>query len=113
MSSQSPKKRELSHDHKGLLAWVICFSTYAAIITKKQPEKTQQLLAYQATIVRGALRFDCKGWIGYDNMFRQQVAKSTKCMSPDHQDADCALNSLEDSHFSPVAHPLQTPGIKQ
>ena len=135
-----PKKRELSHDYKGLLAWVICFSTYAAIAVRKRPEMTQQLLAYQATIVREALRFDCKGWIGYDNMFRQQVAKSqdtdwstlvsmfysltflsqrvesvtcTKCMSPDHQDAECALNSLEDSHFSTLTHIPQSSGVKQ
>ena len=129
-----PKKRELSHDYKGLLAWVICFCTYAAIAARKQPRKTQQLLAYMATIVREALRFDCKGWIAYDNMFRQQVAKNqetdwsslvsmfyslsflsqrvdsmtcTRCMSPDHVDKDCALNSLEDSPTAPMPQTVQ------
>ena len=55
------KKRELSHDYKGLLAWVICFCTYAAIAGRKQPLKTQQLLAYMVTIVREALLSNCKG----------------------------------------------------
>ena len=116
-----PKKREFSHDYKGLLAWVICFSTYAA---RKNPERMQQFWAYQATIVREALRFDCQGWIGCNTMFRQQVAKNhetdwsslvsmfysltflsesvtcSKCMSPDHSERNCALNYLEDSCFT-------------
>ena len=126
-----PKKREFSHDSRCLLAWVICFSTYAAVASKKHPNMVQQLWAYQATIVREALHFDCRGWIGYD-MFRQQVAKNHntdwstpvcmfysrtflsqrvesvtcfKCMSPDHTERDCALNSRLMSYSPPNFRP--------
>lgn len=45
--SRSPtQKQDLTHDYKGLLAWIICFSTYAAIVSRKHLGKIQQLLAY-------------------------------------------------------------------
>ena len=74
-SSKAPKKRELSEDWKGLVAWSVCFSTYAAIIAKEHPEKFQQLLAYHATILIEALRFGCKGWLSYDKVFREHIEK--------------------------------------
>ena len=63
-----PKKRELSHDYRELLAWVICFCTYAAIVARKQPNSfwhTWQPLSGRHS-----------SWIAYDNMFRQQVTKN-------------------------------------
>ena len=41
---KSPKKRELSEDSKGLIAWSICFNTFVAIIAKRHPEKGKELL---------------------------------------------------------------------
>ena len=32
---KSPKKRELSEDWRGLLAWSVCFNTFAAIIASQ------------------------------------------------------------------------------
>ena len=84
-----PKKAELSHDYKGLLAWVICFCTYASIAARKQLQKTQQLLAYMAIIVR------------VDSII------CTRCMSPDHLDKDYTLNSLEDNPTAPVPQTVQ------
>ena len=63
---KSPKKRELSEDWKGLVAWSVCFNKFAAIVAKKHPEKGQELLAYHFTILVEALRFGCKGWMSYD-----------------------------------------------
>ena len=119
---KAPKKRELSEDWKGLIAWSVCFNTFAAIMAKKHPEKIQELLAYHSTILVEALRFGCKGWMSYDRMFRENVEKEPssnwsllhsmfyslsflsqrveastcpKCMGSDHSKAECALAALE------------------
>ena len=73
--SKSPKKRELSEDWKGLLAWSVSFSTFIAVVTSKYPGKAQELLAYHTTLLIEALRFGCKGWLSYDRMFREHVEK--------------------------------------
>ena len=65
---KSPMKRDLSEDWKGLIAWSVCFNTFAAIVAKGQ-----ELLAYHSTILMEALRFGCKGWLSYDRMFREHV----------------------------------------
>ena len=59
-SAKSPKKRELSEDWKGLVAWSVSFSMFIAVIASKHPEKPQELLAYHATVLIEALRFGCK-----------------------------------------------------
>ena len=119
---KSPKKRELSEDWKGLVAWSVCFNTFVAIIAKKHPEKGQELLAYHSTILVEALRFGCKGWMSYDRMFREHVEKEPssnwsllhfmfyslsflsqrveastcpKCMGSDHSKTERALSALE------------------
>ena len=74
-SSKAPKKRELSEDWKGLVAWSVCFSTFVAIISKEHPGKFQELLAYHAIVLIEALRFKCKGWLSYDKMFREHMEK--------------------------------------
>ena len=121
-SSRSVRRRELSHDQNGLLAWSVCFSTFAAILGQKYPGKLKELLAYQATVIIEASRFNGRGWLPYDKMFRENVAKHpdtdwssinpmfysltylnqkvdartcTKCMGPDHSLQECALNSLD------------------
>ena len=121
-TAKAPKKRELTEDWKGLVAWSVSFSTFIAIVAKKHPDKIQQLLAYHATILIEALRFGCRGWLSYDKMFREHIEKEPhsswamlhpmfysltflsqrvealtcpRCMAPDHLKADCALASLE------------------
>ena len=53
-SSKAPKKRELTEDWKGLVAWSVSFSTFVAIVAKEHPEKFRELLAYQATELSGS-----------------------------------------------------------
>ena len=127
-SAKSPKKQELSEDWKGLVAWSVSFSTFIAVIASKHPEKSQELLAYHATVLIEALRFGCKGWLSYDKMFRENMEKEPhspwamlhpmfysltflsqrvdaltcpRCMAPDHSKSECALASLD---------PLPEPG---
>ena len=131
--SRSARRRELGHDLNGLLAWSVCFTTYSAIVGQKHPKKMKELLAYQATVIIEALRFNGRGWLPYDKMFREHIAKHpdtdwsiinpmfyslsylsqkieartcTKCMGPDHSQQECALSSLEQS---PLPTPPQTP----
>ena len=61
-----------------ILSWIQCFGTYACIVAAVQPEKTQQLLAYQTMVVREARRCGGAGWQAYDTMFRQQVSNDPK-----------------------------------
>ena len=67
---QQPNRREVPD----LLSWVQCFGMYAAVLFSSQPDKTQQLYAYQTMIVREARRCGGKGWLAYDQIFRQQAA---------------------------------------
>ena len=66
-SSKSPKKRDVTEDWKGLVAWSISFNAFVAIVTRRHPLKFQELLAYHATILMEALR---KGWLSYDKISR-------------------------------------------
>ena len=123
-SAKAPKKRELTEDWKGLVAWSVSFSTFIAIVARKHPGKFQELLAYHATVLIEALRFGCRGWLSYDKMFREHIEKEPqsswamlhpifysltflsqrvealtcpRCMAPDHLKANCALASIEPS----------------
>ena len=116
-TAKTLKKRELTEDWKGLVAWFVSFSTFIAIVAKKHPQKFQELLAYHATVLMEALRFGCKGWLSYDKMFREHIEKEShsswamlhlmfysltflsqrvealtcpRCMAPDHLKADCS-----------------------
>ena len=70
---QQPNRREVPD----LLSWVQCFGMYATVLCSSQPDKTQQIYAYQTMIVREARRCGEKGWLAYDQMFRQQAAVRT------------------------------------
>ena len=74
-SAKSPRKRELSEDWKGLVAWSVSFSTFIAVIASKHPDKSQELLTYHATVLMEALRFGCQGWLSYNKMFRENIEK--------------------------------------
>ena len=96
----------------------------------KHPHKLKELLAI---IIIEALQFNGKGWLPYDKMFRENVAKHLdtdwssinpmfcsltylnqkveartcmKCMGPDHSLHECALNSLDQPQlFFPPSTP--------
>lgn len=68
--NQQPNRREVPD----LLSWVQCFGMYAAVLSSSYPERVQELYAYQTMIVREARRCGGKGWLSYDQMFRQHAA---------------------------------------
>ena len=74
-SLKTPKKKELTKDWKGLVAWSVSFSTFVVIISMKHPEKFKELLAYHTTILIEALHFGRKGWLSYDKMFWEHIDK--------------------------------------
>ena len=61
-----------------LLSWIQCFSAYAGIVERQHPEKTRELFAYMAMVVREARRGG-GGWREYGAMFRQLAATTATC----------------------------------
>ena len=59
-----------------ILEWVQCYSIYTAVISAKSPERTQDLLGYQALIVEACMEYEGDSWLGYDCRFHQTVAGS-------------------------------------
>ena len=59
-----------------ILSWVQCSGIYTSNVVQLHPEKTQQLLAYQTTLLREARHCRGNGWQTYDTMFCQQVANN-------------------------------------
>ena len=51
-----------------------CFSLYTAIISKKQPDRVADLLAYQSLIIDAHREYKGNYWSGYDRRFRQRAA---------------------------------------
>jgi hypothetical protein len=114
-----------------LIAWSVCFNTFAAIVAKKFPAMGHELRAYHST---EALRFGCKGWQSYDRMFREHVEKEPssnwwllhsmfyslsflsqrveastcpKCMGSDHTKSECALSAPEPQREPLCSHPME------
>ena len=129
------KKRELSEDVQGLLSWVECFNLFSTVLTTKYPKLDKALTAYQSTIVREARRFGFRGWLQYDQLFRQHAAKDPEtaawgslnsalyaisflsrqrgdtltcanCMSSDHSTGQCALARKEERDYVARKKPL-------
>ena len=57
-----------------ILMWVECFSYMVAILSSRYPDKTQQLMAYQRTIVHAHRLFVGDGWALYDACYRRKAA---------------------------------------
>ena len=77
-SSGKQRRREFTPDSAGLLSWVQCFGIYATIVCQQNPSRMKDLMAYLITMINEARRFKYKGWIQYDDLFRQQAAKDPK-----------------------------------
>ena len=103
-------------------SWAQCFCSYIGIVVEESPERTKQLLAYLATVLREARRCGGEGWRSYDAMFRQLAATDATmdwsrlnpslyattflarqggggkschlCMDVDHSAEECALAPL-------------------
>ena len=136
--TKQSKKRELTEDVHGLLSWVECFNLFSSVLLSKYPNLHKALTAYQSTIVREARRFGFRGWLQYDQLFRQHAAKDPEtaawgslnsalyaisflsrqrgdtltcasCMSSDHATGQCALARREDPYFAKRRPLLQRP----
>lgn len=68
-----PKKRKEIGD---IITWVECFGSYMSVVTKYNPSRSADLLAYMSLILRTSLRFSGNAWLNYDKAFRQEAAAS-------------------------------------
>ena len=57
-----------------LATWTQCFALYMAIITTKEPDRTNNLLAYMVTIAKASIKYSWPSWVVYDQNFRQEAA---------------------------------------
>ena len=57
-----------------LATWLQCFAIFMAIITKHQPERSTELLAYMTLIVRSSTKYRWPSWVIYDQNFRLEAA---------------------------------------
>ena len=67
---QKPKQRQVTN----ILEWVQCFGIYMSVLTKKAPDRIQDLLGYQGLILEARMEYAGDGWLGYDRRFRQRAA---------------------------------------
>ena len=65
--STNPEQREITK----IVTWVSCFSTYAAIVAQKHPERTRDMMAYMRLMVREGHKHGGTGWLKYDCIFRK------------------------------------------
>ena len=57
-----------------ILEWVHCYSIYVAVLTAKDPRRIQDLMGYQALIVKACREYGSEIWLGYDRRFQQLAA---------------------------------------
>ena len=57
-----------------LATWIQCFALYMAVITKKEPDRAKNLLAYMTTIAKASLKYSWPSWVVYDLNYRQDAA---------------------------------------
>lgn len=57
-----------------ILSWLMCFSSYAAVVSRDHPKKVRKLWAYQAIMIAESRRCGGRGRSLYDSAFRQQMA---------------------------------------
>lgn len=126
---KSNKKRELTEDVHSLLSWIECFNIYSSVLQMKYPSLAKPLAAYTTMMVKEARRFGFRGWLQYDQLFRQHTTKDPtsadwarlnsalyaiyfltrqkgktqtcpNCMSSDHPPIHCALARREENSSS-------------
>ena len=73
---QSTTTKSRRRSVTNILEWIQCFSVYIAVITRKQPERIQDLLGYQSRILEAHLEYAGDYWLGYDRRFRLEAAAS-------------------------------------
>ena len=66
------KRRQVTN----ILEWVQCYSIYIAVLTARHPNRIQDLMGYQALIVKACPEYGSETWLGYDRRFCQLAAAS-------------------------------------
>ena len=67
---QQKEKKTISRAQE----WVVCFNTYVAIVTTREPDRVKDLLAYASLIVKASMDYEGDAWLHYDRFFRRQAA---------------------------------------
>ena len=71
-STSSPKQKH--YGVANIIEWVQCFGIYTAIISKKEPDWTADLIGYQQMIIDSSQNC-CEGdWLNYDQHFRLKAS---------------------------------------
>ena len=65
-----PRKKSIEN----IETWIEAFCTYAAVRGRKHSDDIPELMAYAATIVKGARDCGGRSWLAYDYRFRQLAA---------------------------------------
>ena len=60
-----------------ILQWIQCFATFVSTLSTAYPDKTAELMAYMACIVRCHQDYEGPAWVIYDRAFRRR-AEMTK-----------------------------------
>jgi hypothetical protein len=56
-----------------LATWIQCFGIFTAVVIRKKPEKSADLLAYMSTISKASQKYKWPSWIIYDQNFRMEI----------------------------------------
>ena len=54
--------------------WAQCFALYVAVVTSQDKGRIADMMAYQATVAKCALKYKWPLWLVYDANFRQEAA---------------------------------------
>ena len=82
--------------------WALCFNTYMAVLTRRQPERIRDLLAYSSIIIKASEEYDDAPWLQYDMRFRR-LAATEPSRSWAVIDACCGQRALHQRRPSPEA----------
>ena len=106
--------------------WTECFTTLAAALSARYPDKAPHLMAYLRTIVRASRNFEGSAWASYDAAYRRQAANNRSldwaipdpalyneaftgrarviprcqfCLSDSHSSHDCTFGPDDSRHY--------------
>jgi len=71
-SSKSSRRTPVSN----IVVWLDCYASLVAVLSSAHPEKFNQFMMYQKTIILAYQRFAGDGWVVYDSSYRRQAANT-------------------------------------
>ena len=70
---QKPTQAQRRHVHD-VASWLEAFTVYTRVIVAAAPDRANDLLAYQATILDANNSYQVDAWLSYDRRFRRAIA---------------------------------------